>query len=201
MSFKDLVLEYRDKIGEDKNIFKETDEYFLKEYFKNDKKFLSQPISIIPGKIYYFNYSTDSKITKERKFIDRFPVILCTDFFESGGFKIIKGIDLVTTPMKYRIEIMSRISDSFEQTIKDNDISESKGGIPSPLNLKDPELNKILEGTGYKSSLFGFKTSFIKNAGSIIYKDWSRLPYLSVNLIEGLRLSGIYSEYESKLKL
>ena len=64
MSFKDLVLEYRDKIGEDKNIFKETDEYFLKEYFKNDKKFLSQPISIIPGKIYYFNYSTDSKITK-----------------------------------------------------------------------------------------------------------------------------------------
>jgi hypothetical protein len=200
MSFKDLVLEYRDKIGEDKNIFKETDEYFLKEYFKNDKKFLSQPISIIPGKIYYFNYSTDSKITKERKFIDRFPVILCTDFFESGGFKIIKGIDLVTTPMKYRIEIMSRISDSFEQTIKDNDISESKGGIPSPLNLKDPELNKILEGTGYKSSLFGFKTSFIKNAGSIIYKDWSRLPYLSVNLIEGLRLSGIYSEYESKLK-
>lgn len=200
MSFKDLVLEYRDKIGEDKNIFKETDEYFLKEYFKNDKKFLSQPISIIPGKIYYFNYSTDSKITKERKFIDRFPVILCTDFFESSGFKIIKGIDLVTTPMKYRIEIMSRISDSFEQTIKDNDISESKGGIPSPLNLKDPELNKILEGTGYKSSLFGFKTSFIKNAGSIIYKDWSRLPYLSVNLIEGLRLSGIYSEYESKLK-
>jgi hypothetical protein len=200
MSFKDLVLEYRDKIGEDKNNFKETDEYFLKEYFKNDKKFLSQPISIIPGKIYYFNYSTDSKITKERKFIDRFPVILCTDFFESGGFKIIKGIDLVTTPMKYRIEIMSRISDSFEQTIKDNDISESKGGIPSPLNLKDPELNKILEGTGYKSSLFGFKTSFIKNAGSIIYKDWSRLPYLSVNLIEGLRLSGIYSEYESKLK-
>jgi hypothetical protein len=200
MSFKDLVLEYRDKIGEDKNIFKETDEYFLKEYFKNDKKFLSQPISIIPGKIYYFNYSTDSKITKERKFIDRFPVILCTDFFESGGFKIIKGIDLVTTPMKYRIEIMSRISDSFEQEIKDNDISESKGGIPSPLNLKDPELNKILEGTGYKSSLFGFKTSFIKNAGSIIYKDWSRLPYLSVNLIEGLRLSGIYSEYESKLK-
>ena len=68
------------------------------------------------------------------------------------------------------------------------------------FDLKDPELNKILEGTGYKSSLFGFKTSFIKNAGSIIYKDWSRLPYLSVNLIEGLRLSGIYSEYESKLK-
>jgi|688.fasta_scaffold34545_3 hypothetical protein len=200
MSFKDLVLEYRDKIGTNKNIFRETDEYFLKEYFKNDKKFLPQPISIIPGKIYYFNYSTDSKITKERKFIDRFPVILCTDFFETGGFKIMKGIDLVTTPMKYRMEIISRIFDSFEQTIKDNGISESEGGIASPLNLKDSELNKILGDTGYKSSLFGFKTSFIKNAGSIIYKDWSKLPYLTVNLVEGLNISGIYSEYESKLK-
>jgi hypothetical protein len=200
MSFKDLVLEYRDEIGANKNVFKETDEYFLKEYFKNDKKFLPQPISIIPGKIYYFNYSTDSKITKERKFIDRFPVILCTDFFETGGFKIMKGIDLVTTPMKYRMEIISRIFDSFEQTIRDNGISESEGGIVSPLNLKDSELNKILGGTGYKSSLFGFKTSFIKNAGSIIYKDWSKLPYLTVNLVEGLNISGIYSEYESKLK-
>ena len=112
-----------------------------------------------------------------------------------------KGIDLVTTPTKYRIEIISIISDLFEQTLKDNDISESKGGIPSPLNLKDPELNKILKGTGYKSSLFGFKTSFMKNMGSIVYEDWIRIPYLTVNLIEGLKLSGIYSEYESKLKL
>jgi hypothetical protein len=98
------------------------------------------------------------------------------------------------------MEIISRIFDSFEQTIKDNGISESEGGIASPLNLKDSELNKILGDTGYKSSLFGFKTSFIKNAGSIIYKDWSKLPYLTVNLVEGLNISGIYSEYESKLK-
>ena len=201
MSFKELILEYRNNIKGGKDIFKQTDEYFLKDYFKNNKRFMTPPISIIPGKIYYFNYLTDSKISKERKFIDRFPVILCTDFFESGGFKIMKGIDLVTTPTKYRIEIISTISDLFEQTLKDNAISESKGGIPSPLNLKDTELNKILKGTGYKSSLFGFKTSFMKNMGSIVYKDWIRIPYLTVNLIEGLKLSGIYSEYESKLKL
>ena len=67
MSFKELVLEYRNNIKGGKDIFKQTDEYFLKDYFKNNKRFMTQPISIIPGKIYYFNYLTDSKINKERK--------------------------------------------------------------------------------------------------------------------------------------
>jgi len=200
MSFKDSSIEYRDNVGSSGNVFKETDSYFVKDYFKNDKSFLNPPISIIPGRIYFFNYSTDSKIDKNRKFIDRFPVVLCTDFFESSGFKILKGIDLVTTPMMYRMEILSRIYDNFNQTIISNDISESDGGNISPLNLKDLELDKILRGTGYKTSLFGFKTNFMKNIGSIKSKDWIKLPYLSVNLVEGLNISGIYSEYESKLK-
>ena len=59
MSFKELVLEYRNNIKGGKDIFKQTDEYFLKDYFKNNKRFMTQPISIIPGKIYYFNYLTD----------------------------------------------------------------------------------------------------------------------------------------------
>jgi hypothetical protein len=200
MSFKDSSIEYQDNVGSSGNVFKETDIYFMKDYFKNDKSFLKQPISIIPGRIYFFNYSTDSKINKDRKFIDRFPVVLCTDFFESGGFKILKGIDLVTTPMRYRMDILSRIYDNFNQTILSNDIAESDGGNISPLNLKDLELDKILKGTGYKASLFGFKTNFMKNMGSIKSKDWIKLPYLSVNLVEGLNISGIYSEYESKLK-
>jgi hypothetical protein len=200
MSFKDSSIEYRDNVGSSGNVFKETDSYFVNGYFKNDKSFLKPPISIIPGRIYFFNYSTDSKIDKARKFINRFPVVLCTDFFESGGFKILKGIDIVTTPMRYRMEILSRIYDNFNQTIISNDIAESDGGNISPLNLKDLELDKILRGTGYKTSLFGFKTNFMKNIGSIKSKDWIKLPYLSVNLVEGLNISGIYSEYESKLK-
>jgi hypothetical protein len=200
MSFKDSSIEYRDNVGSSGNVFKATDSYFVNGYFKNDKSFLKPPISIIPGRIYFFNYSTDSKIDKARKFINRFPVVLCTDFFESGGFKILKGIDIVTTPMRYRMEILSRIYDNFNQTIISNDIAESDGGNISPLNLKDLELDKILRGTGYKTSLFGFKTNFMKNIGSIKSKDWIKLPYLSVNLVEGLNISGIYSEYESKLK-
>lgn len=192
MSFNDLVLEYKDKSDPSKSIFKETDEYFLREYFKNQKSFLNQPISPISGEIYYFNYTTDSKLGKDRNFINRFPVILCTDFFRKNDTGIIKGIDLITVPQKYRVEILSRIYDNFTQDIERKE--------KSPINLKDDVLEKLLANTGYKYSVFGFKSNFIKNMGVIKSKDWSKLPYLTVNLLEGLRIQGIYSEYESKLK-
>ncbi len=191
MSFKDLVLEYKDKADPTKSIFKETDEYFLKEYFKNRESFLSPPISPISGEIYYFNYTTDSKLSKDRSFINRFPVVLCTDFFRKEDTSIFKGIDLITVPQKYRVEILARVYDNFSQALDNN---------KSPINLKDDVLEKILVSTGYKYSVFGFKSNFIKNMGMIKTKDWSKLPYLTINLLEGLRIQGIYSEYESKLK-
>ena len=196
MSFKDLVLEYKEKSDPTRSIFKETDEYFLKNNFKNNQSFLTQPINPISGEIYYFNYSTDSKISKERKFIDRFPVVLCTDFFLKDSVSIIKGIDLVTVPPKYRMEILSRIYDNFAKDIENNSTSTAK----TPLNLKDDILDKLLVNTGYKYSVFGFKSNFIKNIGIIKPKDWSKLPYLTINVLEGLRIQGIYNEYESKLK-
>ena len=197
MSFRDLVLEYKDKTEGSKNIFKETDDYFVNEYFKNNKKFLNPPISPNPGEIYYFSYITDSEITKDRKFINRLPVVLCTDFFEANNFKILKGIDLITVPAKYRMEILSKVYDTFLNPMGDiASINDQKISI----NLKDDILSKLLAGTGYRNALFGFKTNFIRNAGSIKYSDWNKLPYLTVNMLEGLRIQGIYSEYESKLK-
>lgn len=197
MSFRDLVLEYKNKTEGSKNIFKETDDYFVNEYFKNNKRFLIPPVLPNPGEIYYFNYSTDSKITKDRKFINRLPVVLCTDFFESNNFRILKGIDLITVPPKYRMEILSKVYDTFINSTGD---MESIDNQKISINLKDDILSKLLPGTGYKNSLFGFKTNFIKNIGVIKYSDWDKLPYLTVNMLEGLRIQGIYSEYESKLK-
>lgn len=197
MSFRDLVLEYKDKTEGSKNIFSETDNYFANGYFKNDKNFLAPPVSPNPGEIYYFSYLTDSKISKGRKFINRLPIVLCTDFFESNNFKILKGIDLITTPPKYRMEILSRVYDNLLNPI---DNIESIDNKKINANLNDDNLDKLLSGTGYRNSLFGFKANFIRNMGTVKYSDWNKLPYLRINMLEGLKIQGIYSEYESKLK-
>lgn len=198
--YTDLVLEYKNDPKNTGNIYDITNSAFLSKYFKNsnpDRKFKPPFIS---GEIYSFNYQTDSKITDKRPFIDRMPLVMCTDIFETkeSGL-IIKGIDLITVPLRNRIDIIGRIYDSFNEQVKANDVSYTKGGSKSPINLKDKVLANLLKNTGYNQALFGFKAKFIKEVKIIDVSDWSKIPYLTVNSIEGLNVQEIYKQYQSKL--
>ena len=198
--FSNLVLEYKDSIEPGRNIANETNSFFKKEYFNNsklDKKF-SPPF--VPGEMYFFKYQTDSKISSSRPFIDRFPIILCTDVFSTvNSGTVVKGIDLIVVPPRIRIDIIGKIYDYFLDKIEINNASYKKGGAKSPIDLSDRVLNGLLSGTGYKEALFGFKYKFIRDPGVIGSEDWPKIPYLSMNLLEGSSIQGIYKEYQSKL--
>ncbi len=198
--YNDLVLEYKNDPKNTGNIYNITNDFFLGKYFKNDnpdKKF--QP-PFVPGEIYSFNYQTDSKITKKRPFIDRMPLVVCTDVFETKETGLIlKGIDIITVPPRTRVDILGRIYDNFTEQIKSNDASYTGGGARTPINLKDNVLSNLLRNTGYAESLFGFKTGFARNVKIIDSLDWPKVPYLTVNFIEGLNVQEIYKQYQSKL--
>ena len=93
--------------------------------------------------------------------------------------------------------ILNRIWNEFgDQISKNTDPKKTKTPLPlSPLNL-DTILNK----TGYKNSIFGFKYEYFSDIKEIKSEDWVRIPYLELNTFEGLSSFGIYKEYKSKLK-
>jgi hypothetical protein len=197
--YSDLVLKYKGSKNIKGNIFQNTDSIFSSKYFsggKSEKKFTPP---FIPGEIYSFQYNTDTKLSKDRKFIDRNPIVLCTDAFQTNAGTILKGIDLITVPNSIRVDIIGRIYDSNEDSIKYNDKSYQSNKARSPINLSDKILAGLLDGTGYKYSLFGFKGVFIKNPKVLDLEDWPKLPYLKKCELEGLTADSIYKEYQSKL--
>ena len=111
---------------------------------------------------------------------------------------ILKGIDLITVPPSDKIKILSVIFDSYDNIIIRNEESYSKGGTITPIDLNDFMLERSLYNTGYKKSLFGFKTRFIRDPKVLDLDDWFKIPYLRHSIIEGMNLQGIYNEYESK---
>jgi hypothetical protein len=200
MTYSELVLEYKKEFSGIADLVKNTDDIFLKKYFKDGKSEKKFYPPFIPGEIYSFPYPTDSKITEKRKFINRNPLVLCTDSYQTKeNGVILSGIDLIVTPPEYRLKILSKIYDSFSSLIEKNQEHYTKGGAITPLPLTDINLKKILSNTGYESSVFGFKTAFIREINILDLDDWYKIPYLRKSQIEGLDIAGIYKEYQSKL--
>ena len=198
--YSDLVLIYKDSIAAGKNIFIETDNYFTDTYFYSNKEIIPFIPPFIPGTVYSFDYLTDTKISDNRKFIDRRPLIICTGIYQNlTSGTIIEGIDLITVPPRIRVDIIGKIYDQFYQQIESNYKSFESGGAILPVNLKKPILVNLLKNTGYTASLFGFKYKFIRKPRIISVKDWGKIPYISISNIDGLGLQTIYSEYQSKL--
>lgn len=200
--FSNQVLEYKNSIEAGSNITTETNEYFKKEYFNSSKAKRKFSPPFLPGEIYFFRYVTDSKPTESRPFIDRFPLLICTDVFstEKAG-TVVKGIDLIVVPPRNRIDILGKIYDIYKDQIEQNDRSYEKGSAKSPINLQDSVLNVLLRGTGFKQAVFGFKYKFIRNPGVIGSEDWKKIPYMSINSLEGSSAQGIYIDYQTKLNL
>ncbi len=200
--YSESVLEYKNKFKSVQEAVNSTNDLFLNKYFYpksqgGDKKF---SLPFIPGQIYSFYYATSSEVNEKRKFIDRNPILLCTDYFSlaDGGY-ILKGIDLIVTPPKRRVDILAKLFDNYHNVLTRNQELYERGGNLTPIALKDSFLERIFSNSGYKNSLFGFKLPSIRDVNLIPLEDWFKLPYLSESLVEGLQTPGIYSEYESKL--
>jgi hypothetical protein len=84
MTYQESVLEYKKEFNSIAEVVKNTDDIFSQKYFSggSSEKTFSPPF--IPGEIYSFPYPTDSQVTEKRKFIDRNPVVLCTDSHQTN---------------------------------------------------------------------------------------------------------------------
>lgn len=200
MKYSEKVIEYKKKFVSIKELVDNTDKIFNDNYFGEGKGIKKNSPNFNPGTIYSFEYLTDSQVSKDRKFINRNPIVLCTDSFRDDGLLIMKGIDLITVPPIYKIEILSRVHDYFSNTIRENDESLINKGLLKPILLRDNNLENLLLGTGYKKSIFGFRAKYIKDPKIVRLEDWYRLPYLKKSLIEGESINEIYSDYNLSVK-
>ena len=195
ITYSQRVLEYKNSAKNIDELVNKTNSLFEEKYFNPSKSAKSFSLPFIPGEIYSFYYKTPTEISKDRSFINRNPIVLCTESIKNTeGDLILKGIDLVVVPMDLRVKIIGRIYDNFYSLIQSN----SEGKI-NPLPLTNSNLKKLLSDTGYENASFGFKTSFFDNITSVSLDDWPYIPYLTKAYIEGMNLKGIYTEYKSKL--
>jgi hypothetical protein len=200
MKYKDKVIDYKKKFKSINELVENTDSVFSKKYFSNGDGVSKYSPNFNPGTIYSFEYLTDSSVSEDRPYIDRNPIILCTDSYRDDGILIVRGIDLITVPPAYRIEILSRTHDYFSNIVRENDEVLEYKGLLKPLMLRGQNLEKLLFGTGYKKSFFGFRAKYIKDPKILRLEDWYKIPYLKKSLIEGEQINEIYSEYNLSVK-
>jgi hypothetical protein len=190
IKFSQKVLEYKNSYRSLPEVINETNSFFDENYFPGAKIKTKFNLPFVPGQIYSFAYKTPSLLSKSRKFINRNPVVLCTDSFQNKEMGLImKGIDLITVPPDIRVIILERIYDKFFSLIE----SGSK-----PIPVTEDNLKNLLSDTSFDKSVFGFKTTYFGEIYRITPEDWYKIPYLSKSFMEGLNLQGIYSLYKSK---
>lgn len=189
--FTGQVLEYKNSFSSISQAVNETNSLFEQKYFQGAKTEIKFQPPFIPGQIYSFFYKTPSVVDRERKFINRNPLVLCIDSFQNkDSGLILKGIDLIVVPPDFRVKILERIYDNFLPMLET--------GI-TPLPLTSQTLSSLLGDTGYSASVFGFRTSYFGEIYTVDLNDWCKIPYLGKSFVEGLNLQGIYTEYKSKL--
>jgi hypothetical protein len=194
--FEELIKEYSSEFKTQPERIKESNEFFTKNYL-SDSKYSSFNLPFVPGTIYSFEYRTPSKTSEKRKFINRNPIFLFINYIKRESENIVHGMDLSVIPSEVRQIILSRIWNSFEdQIIKNSESQKSRMALPLTLENLDLILNK----TGYKKSIFGFKYGYFSNPKEIKSQDWVRIPFLELNSFDGLSSFEIYKEYKSKLK-
>jgi hypothetical protein len=104
-------------------------------------------------------------------------------------------MDLNVIPPEYRGSIILKVWNQYQGIISENQKNNAQISIPNFYN----SLRSILNGTGWQSSLTGFRKDFIRDPKEIRYEDWVRLPYITDTKIEGASISKIYNDYRSKL--
>jgi hypothetical protein len=201
MEIREQIIKYREEAPSLSALAAKTDVSFLEKYgIRGEGSSYKYTGTLIPGNLYFFNYETDSKLSEKVKYIDRNPLIFYISAEKVGQDTVVKGIDLTLTPPENRVEIIQRIWDKFTGTIEEGIQSVKKGGQPSQIRLDSGDLSSLLKGTGYNSSVVGFKFKFMTNIKWVDYSEWAKIPFLKYTLVQGISINEIYSNYRSKLK-
>jgi hypothetical protein len=194
-NFEELIKEYSSEFKNPQECVNKSNNFFNENYLTNSK-YSEFSLPFVPGMIYSFRYGTPTPLSEKRKFIDRNPIFLFINYTKNDKNEIIlHGIDLSTIPSDYRQVILGRIWNIFKDLIVGN-----TGKTKSPLPLSIENLDSILNKTGFRKSIFGFRYRYFSNIKEVKSEDWVKIPFLELNTFEGLNSFEIYKEYKSKLK-
>jgi len=203
MNFDDRILEYKLENGRSvEKVMKNTENLFRKKYSRGKSEAPKETFNgnLIPGKVYIFDYFTDSKLSNKIEYINHMPLGLYCGAGKKlkDGTKIEFFIDFIVTPHLYRAEILKKVFEYYQEVIDKNSNQITSNQIP--LDLRPKTIKKLLGGTGYSVSYTGFKRKFFRNIEVIDYSDWEAIPYINLDSVIGLRISEIYKKYQMKLK-
>ena len=159
-----------------------------------DEKSTLQVSDFLPGKIYSIDYN--DRLEKNKKFINKRPVIFFMGFFNYEDKMVFGGLDLILIPPQYRLAFFIRISSVYESQISTNIERLKKGDALDQVQLKCDytTLDLIMKGIPWKNSYRAWDLQKIKDAKEITYEDWTRIVYLHTRSIEGTPIEEIYKK-------
>ena len=199
-SFENQIKDLRKEFSSVSQISSDSNSFFLEKYGPNGPGgSMEFNGTFIPGKIYSCEYKTKTRVSDSHPFIDRYPLFI---FLKKERYKdtsIMVSMDLNVIPPDYRGNILFKLWEQYGSLYKDNNSTTYNSQLPIS-NISD-SFKKLLAGTGWKTSLTGFKAEYISGVKVVDYKDWVRIPYLSDFKIEGQSVNGIYNDYRSKLNV
>jgi hypothetical protein len=163
------------------------------------KNFLNKPSPLNPkdlltGKIYTFEYL--DRLEKQKKFINKRPVIFFSGFETKGENNLLRGIDLILVPPVIRLPFFNRIISVYESQIRKNTELQERGEIRDQIKLKTDfeTLDLILSGIPFKNSYRSWDLKKIRDLREIPYRDWTKIVYLYTRSIEGTQIEEIYKK-------
>lgn len=150
---------------------------------------------LIPGKIYLFDYFTETEISKKNSFINYRPLSMFCETKDSNGELIDFFIDFNVIPSDYKNTILERIYLAFKGDIEYNMEEDGK----NPIDVRYSSIKNLLSGTGFEFAYTGFRRSFMRNIRIIDYKDWGMVAFTTSNKIKGDPVNEIYRKYRAKM--
>jgi len=190
--FKNRFEEYKLSVSGLSSLAEDSFMNWFKKYVNQKDQF--NPSNFLQGKIYSFEYN--DTLSKDKKFINKRPVIFFTGFKSYENKAVFYGIDLILLSPQYRIPLLTRIQSVFQNIIEKNQEKIERGEIRGQEQLKtDYEtLDMIMKGINYKHAYRAWDLKKVRDVIEIPYEDWTRIVYLDTRSIEGTPLNEIYKK-------
>ena len=192
-SFKSIFNEYKQSLSKATSLYEESFLYWVKNYV-NKKENLFNPYNFLPGKIYSYEYVDELK--KDKKFINKRPIVFFIGFTNPNNRYIFSGVDLILIPPLYRLEFLARIYSVYERQIEENIKRVSKGSFKDqiPLKIDYQIMNIIMKDIPFKNAYMMWNIKKIRDVKEIFYEDWTKIVYLHTRSIEGCKIEEIYNK-------
>lgn len=190
--FKTQFEEYQLSISGLSSLAEHSFMYWFKTFVNTKSEF--NTYSFLQGKVYSFEYN--DQLEKNKKYINKRPVVFFTGFKSSEDRSVFYGIDLILLSPQFRILFFTRIQSVSKDIIENNQKKINQGELKTQVQLRTDykTLDIILKGINYKHAYRVWDLKKVRDVVEIPYNDWTRIVYLDTRSIQGTPLNEIYKK-------